>query len=93
MLGTQPIQTAEDLSEAGDIGRCELVRGELRMMSPAGFDHGRIIARITVRPGSFVEQHALGVVTGAETGFFLSRNPDTVRAPDVGFVGIERGRN
>jgi len=31
----QRITTAEQLIEAGDIGRCELVRGELVMMSPS----------------------------------------------------------
>jgi len=31
------ITTAEQLLRAGDIGRCELIRGELRMMIP-GFE-------------------------------------------------------
>jgi len=60
------------------------------MMTPAGFDHGRIVARIGARLTNFVEQHGLGVVTGAETGFQLARDPDTVRAPDVAFVRAER---
>ncbi|MFM8378843.1 MAG: hypothetical protein ACKOB1_05890 [Planctomycetia bacterium] len=33
--------TAADLLAAGDLGPCELVRGTLVMMSPAGFEHGR----------------------------------------------------
>ncbi len=32
----------------------------------------------------------MGVVTGAETGFLIGRNPDTVRAPDVALVRAER---
>jgi Uma2 family endonuclease len=32
----------------------------------------------------------LGIVLAAETGFRISRNPDTVRAPDVSFVSRER---
>jgi Uma2 family endonuclease len=40
--------------------------------------------------GGFVKQRRLGVVTGAETGFLLSRDPDTVRAPDVAFVAQHR---
>ncbi len=60
------------------------------MMSPAGFEHGRIIMRVGVPLGSFVEQHSLGLLTGAETGFQIARDPDTVRAPDVGFVLSER---
>ena len=35
---------------------------------------------------SHVDAHQLGLVFAAETGFILSRNPDTVRAPDVAFV-------
>jgi Uma2 family endonuclease len=70
--------------------RYELIRGELREMSPAGFEHGTIIGRLTRRLADFVEDGALGVVLGAETGFVLARNPDTVRAPDISFVAQER---
>ena len=79
------ITTAEELLRAQDIGRCELVRGELRMMVPPGFEHGRIQNRIGRRLGDLVESRNLGVVVG-EIGFVLARNPDTVRAPDVAFV-------
>lgn len=40
--------------------------------------------------GPFVKRHDLGVASGAETGFRLSANPDTLRAPDLGFVSRER---
>ena len=56
------------------------------MMSPAGFRHGRIVGTIGRLLGNFVSQQRLGVVTGAETGFQLAHDPDTVRAPDVAFV-------
>jgi Uma2 family endonuclease len=36
------------------------------------------------------ETHASGRLLAAETGFVLSTNPDTVRAPDVAFVRNER---
>lgn len=85
------ITTAEQLlKESSRLGRCELVRGELNTMSPAGFTHGWIILRIAGPLFNYVEKHRLGVITGAETGFTLARNPDTVRAPDVGFVTAER---
>ena len=90
MSTTLHITTAEELLHAPELGRCELVRGDLMMMSPAGFEHGRIVSRLCYRIERFVEQHGLGVVTGAETGFHIARNPDTVRAPDVGFVRTER---
>ena len=60
------------------------------MMTPAGYGHGRVIGRLTARLGAFVEQQKLGDVLGAETGFLLSRNPDTVRAPDVAFISARR---
>jgi len=60
------------------------------MMSPAGFEHGHVVANITVPLGSFVKENRLGLLTGAETGFQIGHNPDTVRAPDVAFVCNER---
>jgi Uma2 family endonuclease len=90
MATIETITTAEQLLAARDIGRCELVRGELIMMSPAGSEHGRIVVKITVPLGMFVEQHSLGTVFGAETGFRIGHDPDTVRAPDVAFVTAER---
>jgi Uma2 family endonuclease len=89
------IATADDLLSAGEIGRCELVQGELVMMSPAGFEHGVITQRIAAALHAFVSARQLGVVTAAETGFLLCRSPDTVRAPDVAFVAssrVPRGR-
>jgi Uma2 family endonuclease len=84
------ITTAEQLcEEAAGIGRCELVRGELRMMSPAGSRHGAVALRIATLLANHVDAHGLGQVFAAETGFILARNPDTVRAPDVAFVGRE----
>jgi Uma2 family endonuclease len=90
MATVNAITTAEQLYAATDLGRCELVRGELIMMSPAGFEHGRITMDIALRLAEFVHRNALGVVLAAETGFVLRRDPDTVRAPDVAFVRAER---
>jgi Uma2 family endonuclease len=89
-LDTRTI-TAEQLWQMpSDDMRHELVNGELRTMAPAGFDHGAVGIKIAARLLSFVESRRLGVVVGADTGFILRRNPDTVRAPDVSFVGADR---
>lgn len=85
------ITTADELLRAGDIGRCELVRGEFRRMIPAGGEHGRIAATLTCQLGSHVRSRGLGRIYAAETGFLLARDPDTVRAPDVAFTRAERG--
>jgi Uma2 family endonuclease len=70
--------------------RYELVRGELREMTPAGHLHGKIAADVLSRMAVFVREHQLGVTYAAETGFYLRRNPDTVRAADASFVGAAR---
>ncbi|HSU18077.1 Uma2 family endonuclease [Longimicrobium sp.] len=83
--------TADELLRMPDDGvRRELVRGEVREMSPAGSRHGRIGARILSRLEAYVREQGLGEVYNADTGFLLASNPDTVRAPDVGFVSRER---
>ncbi len=82
---TQPL-TDDDLLQL--TGRHELVRGALRPMSPAGYEHGLIAMMLGSSLRQHVAAHRLGTVTAAETGFRLG--PDTVRAPDVGFVSRER---
>lgn len=83
--------TAEELLRLPDDGyRHELIAGELRTMSPSGGQHGQIAARVIELLGPYVRSHKLGRLFGAETGFILSRNPDTVRAPDAAFMRRER---
>jgi Uma2 family endonuclease len=83
--------TAEELLRMPDDGfRYELVRGELKKMSPSSHQHGDVAMRFSWRLAQHVETNALGKVYAAETGFLLSSNPDTVRAPDVAFVGRKR---
>jgi Uma2 family endonuclease len=84
------ITTAEQLLRATDIGRCELVAGELRTLIPPGGQHGRIAFDIGYALGRHVKPRKLGTLFAAETGFLLSRDPDTVRAPDVAFVRADR---
>jgi Uma2 family endonuclease len=90
MATIERILTAEDLLELGDIGSCELLRGELVMMSPASFNHGWVAANIQAALISFIKPRRLGIVAIAEAGFIIERNPDTVRAPDVSFIRAER---
>ena len=83
--------TADQLFQMRDDGfRYELVKGELRKMTPAGFKHGKVVANLTGPLTIYVRANNLGVVLGAETGFKIGSDPDTVRAPDVAFVRMER---
>ena len=70
--------------------RHELVRGELREMSPAGNEHGYLAMKVGRLLGNHVEDNKLGWVYAAETGFKIASDPDTVRAPDAAFVSRER---
>ena len=89
-IDTQPV-TAEELLRKPDDGfRYELIKGELRKMVPAGSEHGYVAYRVALLLGQHVEANKLGRVYAAETGFRISANPDTVRAPDAAFVSRER---
>ena len=59
------------------------------MMSPAGWKHGKVVSRIQTLLAAYIAEHDLGVCFGAETGFLIARDPDTVRAPDFAFVAKE----
>jgi Uma2 family endonuclease len=87
MSTTSLFTAAELLALPTGMGkRYELVLGELRVMSPAGWRHGSVVSNLHGRLHTFINHHQLGMMFGAETGFRLARNPDTVRAPDIAFI-------
>ncbi len=92
MMKTQPKpMTADELFALPDDGlRYELVDGELRTMTPSAGEHGVIASRLDRRVATWVETQHLGLVFGAETGFRIRTDPDTVRAPDLAFIRGER---
>jgi Uma2 family endonuclease len=86
---SEPVKVvyAEDLERLTPPNkRSELVRGVMVVREPAGGRHGWIAAGLAGLLTVFVRPRSLGVVFGAETGFRIFSNPDTVRAPDVAFV-------
>jgi Uma2 family endonuclease len=82
--------TGEMLFKLGDIGRTELVKGEIIFMSPTGHLHGFLESNFDRVLGAFVYEHKLGRVFVGEIGIYTQRNPDTVRAADVAFISRER---
>jgi Uma2 family endonuclease len=90
MSTTSQVTAAELLALPTGMGkRYELVLGELRVMSPAGWRHGSVVGTMHTILGAFIRKHDLGMIFGAETGFRLAIDPDTVRAPDVAFIAKE----
>jgi Uma2 family endonuclease len=68
----------------------ELVRGTLVVREPPGYQHGVIAMKIARLIANHVHDRSLGIVVAAETGFKLLSNPDTVRAPDAGYISQGR---
>ena len=90
-VSTPPLLTAEDVERISLPGKqVELVRGRLVVREPPGTWHGAIAANLAYYLSDFVRRQGLGQVFAQDTGFKIASDPDTVRAPDVAFVGTER---
>jgi Uma2 family endonuclease len=94
MIDATALMTADELFDYDLPGkRTELVEGRLLVREPAGLDHGRLAASLCTLLNAHVNppaQPPLGVVLAGDPGFWIERNPDTVRAPDVAFVRRDR---
>lgn len=93
MEAPKPVVTAEQLLRMSSLGkRYELVRGGLVEMEPTGGRHGQVVAGIAGLLMEHTQPRRRGTVFAAGTGFRLERHPDTVLAPDVAYVAVERLR-
>lgn len=87
---TKALVTAQELWQLSEENtKYELVKGELVEMTPPGGTHGRTALRIGWLIQSFLKSKNLGEGM-VETGYLLTSNPDTVRAPDVSFLSTEK---
>lgn len=85
-----PVRNAGDLADLPDDDlRHELVTGLLVSEPLPAHRHDRVRRRLERILDGFVAAHALGEVFGA-AGYVLSRDPDTVRGPDLSFVASDR---
>ena len=89
-VSTKPMTADEFFRLAGDGKRYELVEGALFETSPAGTEHSMVAMTAGAMLFRFVRPRRLGEVFAADTGFVLSSDPDTVRAPDAAFVAADR---
>lgn len=85
---TTTVYSVEDLARLD--GDFELDHGMLVPVMPGGGDHGLVCTRACCRIGVFVDDRGLGQVYVNDTGFVLSREPDTMRGPDIAFVRRKR---
>ena len=88
MATSTKLLTAEEFWDLPSPRWSELIDGVVVEMAPPGGEHGRIqikVGHVLFR----AEESGVGYVIG-EIGFILRRNPDLVRALDVGFVRKER---
>jgi Uma2 family endonuclease len=83
MPETRVITDEELLQLPKDGNKYEVVDGELRM-SPAGWLHERIVGRLLIRLGSFVEERRLGDVLPSNALFVLPSG--NRRGPDISFL-------
>ncbi|MCA1633788.1 MAG: Uma2 family endonuclease [Acidobacteria bacterium] len=96
MSTTTRLITADELlamphrDAQGNDCRLSLIRGEIKTMSPTGVTHGILCAKLATELSIFVRENRLGIICGAETGFVVERNPDTVVGADVAFLNREQ---
>lgn len=84
------LTSEEFLVHPAAAGSSELVRGEVRMMTPASGAHGVVAGALFAALNVFVEERKLGLCFPDNTGFLLPGLENTVRSPDAAFVANDR---
>lgn len=91
---TQKLITAEEflrMPEPADGSQQELVKGVVISMPPPGGMHGVCCVKVSRKIFNFVDTLPDGgTVTANDTGFITTRNPDSVRGPDVAYWSKKR---
>jgi len=85
--------TANEVFELALDGPFELIDGELHILPGSGSRSSRISLRIGGRIDAYLENNPIGFATGEDGEYILSRNPDTMVAPDVGYARFDRVPN
>lgn len=87
----QSLLTAAEFAKMPDPGHPqELVRGVVVDMPPPIPLHGLVCGNVYYHVRQFADQHNLGRAFTNDSGVVTERNPDTVRGPDVIFVGFAK---
>jgi Uma2 family endonuclease len=91
-LTTNKLLTADEfarLPDPIDGSKQELVRGEVIVLPPPGFLHGKVQTNVAFLLEAFNRSANIGHVI-LETGVITEEDPDTVRGPDVSFWTYQR---
>jgi len=90
-MTTKTLMTAEELlAQSEQFGPCELVRGEIVPMTPAGPEHSGVAFNTGFLLSSWARHTRWGRVWGGETGLVTEHDPDTVRGADVVCISYTR---
>lgn len=89
-MATTRLFTVEELEQSPPEGEWELIDGELIPVNPTSFKFTTMAHRIGRIVGNYVDEHNLGAVTGADGGYVLFPDRESLLAPDVGFVSRDR---
>src|SRR5262245_16011515 len=90
MSTTTKLVTAEDLRAMGEDAPFELIRGELRSVPPTHGWHGVVAGNFASELVVYSREILPGKILIAEAGYFAERDPDTVVAPDLSFIRLDR---
>lgn len=88
MAPARTITDEELLQLPQDGNKYEVVDGELVVSPGAGLRHERIVMRLALRLGRFVEEKRLGEVLGSSLLYLLPSG--NRRGPDVSFIAVGR---
>src|SRR5215211_3386328 len=90
VMSITKLYTAEDLAAMGSDAPFELIEGELIEVAPSQGFSSEVSLLVAMPLLAFVRSLGLGHVTGESGGYVLSRDPDTVVAPDIGFISTAK---
>lgn len=83
--------TAEQFAvQCADTPWCELYRGEVIRLAPAGHEHNEASSNAHLLIGNWARKSKRGRAFTNEPGVITERGPDTVRGADVVFFSYER---